>query len=117
MANMSDYRQMNGVLIQSLRRRRPADATAVLGAGMFGYGCGGLRRALRIELAHPLGKLCDIGEVQLGPALRLPKTSLGPCSFIDKRIEFGLLQSCVLNQQSLPFISSARFAPLEDDGR
>ena len=114
---MSDYGQANGLPIQSLGRRRPADSTAVLGAGMFGYGCGGLHRAFRIDLTNPLRKLPDVGEVQLRPALRLPKASLGPGLSICQTLDFGLLEGWFLDQDSLPFIAFASFAPLQDNGR
>jgi hypothetical protein len=104
MPNVRDNRQPHGVFTQALRRRRPAHATAVFPARVFGY-CGfSSLGAGREEFSDSLREPLHILSIQLfspgGFTLSAPLPDLA----VGQTFLFGLFQRLLIDQQPLPFV-------------
>ena len=111
---MGNDGQTDRLLIQVLRGGAPANAAAVLAAGMLGDLRLASLRTAGIELPDPFGEPEDVLIIQLGPAFGGAGAPGLPCGGIRRALLLRLLEGVLLDQQSLAFVSLSRPTPFQD---
>jgi len=114
--DMRRYGKPDGVFVEFLRRGASADSAAVFQAGVLGDANFTPFRTTREQITNSLSELVDILLIDLLSFLRFALSAPLAHLRIVEAFLLSLIESGLFDQQSLPFVTLPRTAPLQDHG-
>lgn len=117
MSNMRNDCQSHRGFIQTFRRRRSSNSSAVLATSMFSYPRFSPGRTVGKEIPDSFRELSNIISIEFRLSFSFSFSPACSCIRVSQTFGFGCVQRSLFDQKSLPLIPPARTTELQNHRR